>query len=102
MVPTEASLQVVRCARGEVGPASIRGGRRSAELGPVGALTFVFDPVKLAVSLTNATGIPYYSQHLPITVIRFVKNDSAICRYPCRFDGPPGRMLQTLAVARSG
>jgi hypothetical protein len=45
LVPTEASLQVVRCARGEVGSASIRGGRRRAELGPVGALTFVFDPV---------------------------------------------------------
>ena len=44
-VPTEASLQVVRCARGEVGEALIRGGRRSVELGPVGALTFVFDPV---------------------------------------------------------
>jgi hypothetical protein len=45
VVPTEASLQVVRCARGELGPASIRGGRRRAELGPVGALTFVFDPL---------------------------------------------------------
>jgi hypothetical protein len=44
-VPTEASLQVVRCARGEVGHALIRGGRRSVELGPVGALTFVFDPL---------------------------------------------------------
>ena len=44
-VPTEASLQVVRCARGEVGQALIRGGRRSVELGPVGALTFVFDPL---------------------------------------------------------
>src|SRR5690349_13951623 len=30
--------------------------------------TFVFDPVKLAASLTTATGIPYDSQHLPITV----------------------------------
>ena len=45
LVPTEASLQVVRCARGEVGNAYIRGGRRRVELGPVGALTFVFDPV---------------------------------------------------------
>lgn len=45
LVPTEASLQVVRCARGEVGHALIRGGRRSVELGPVGALTFVFDPL---------------------------------------------------------
>ncbi len=40
--------------------------------------TYVFDPVKLAASLTTATGLPYDSQHLPITVIRFVKNDSAI------------------------
>jgi hypothetical protein len=45
LVPTEASLQVVRCARGEVGAAYIRGGRRRVDLGPVGALTFVFDPV---------------------------------------------------------
>jgi hypothetical protein len=44
-VPTEASLQVVRCARGEVGAVYIRRGRRRAELGPVGALTFVFDPL---------------------------------------------------------
>jgi hypothetical protein len=43
---TEASLQIVRCARGEVGTAPIRGGRRSVELGPVGALTFFLDPEK--------------------------------------------------------
>jgi len=40
--------------------------------------SYVFDPVKLAASLTTATGIPFDSQHLPITVIRFVKGDSAI------------------------
>jgi dipeptidyl-peptidase 4 len=40
--------------------------------------TYVFDPVKLAASLTTATGLPYDSQHLPINVIRFVKNDSTI------------------------
>jgi len=40
--------------------------------------TYVFDPVKLAASLTTATGIPYDSQHLPITAIRFVKNDASI------------------------
>jgi hypothetical protein len=45
VVPTEASLQVVRCARGEVGDAYIRGGRRRVELGAVGALAFAFDPV---------------------------------------------------------
>ena len=38
----------------------------------------VFDPVKLAAQLTAATGLPYDSQHLPITTIRFVKNDASI------------------------
>jgi hypothetical protein len=40
---TEASMQVVRCARGETGVAQIRGGRRHVPLGPVGALAFLFD-----------------------------------------------------------
>ena len=40
--------------------------------------TQVFDPVKLAAQLTTATGLPYDSQHLPITTIRFVKNDTTI------------------------
>ena len=40
--------------------------------------TFVFDPVKLASQLTVATGLPYDSQHLPITTIRFLKNDTTI------------------------
>ena len=42
-VPTEASLMAARCALGETGPATIRGGRRTIELGPVGALAFLFD-----------------------------------------------------------
>lgn len=42
-VPTEASLQPVRCARGETGEAEIRGGLRRVELGPVGALAFFFE-----------------------------------------------------------
>jgi hypothetical protein len=57
-VPTEASLQVVRCARGEVGQTPIRRGRRHVELGPVGALTFFFDPQVAppeALPLTHAT-----------------------------------------------
>jgi len=37
-----------------------------------------FDPAALAAALTTATGIPYDGQHLPITVIRFVKNEGAI------------------------
>ena len=49
-VPTEASLMAVRCARGERGTVPIRGGRRSVELTPLGALTFFFDPVAAANS----------------------------------------------------
>ncbi len=40
--------------------------------------SMVFDPARLAASLTTATGLPYDSQHLPITVIRFVKNEGSI------------------------
>jgi hypothetical protein len=43
IVPTEASLQAVLCARGETGTAEIRDGRRRVELGPLGALAFFFD-----------------------------------------------------------
>jgi hypothetical protein len=50
VVPTEASLQAVRCARGERGQTSIRGGRRVVQLTPLGALTFFFDPVKTVAS----------------------------------------------------
>jgi hypothetical protein len=42
-VPTEASLQAVRCARGETGDVPIREGRRHVRLGPIGALTFFYD-----------------------------------------------------------
>jgi len=38
----------------------------------------VFDPTRLASALTTATGLPYDGQHLPITVIRFVNNESSI------------------------
>lgn len=49
VVPTEASVMAVRCARGETGTAEIRGGRRTVQLTPLGALTFYFDPA-LAVA----------------------------------------------------
>jgi hypothetical protein len=49
-VPTEASMMAVRCARGERGTVEIRGGRRTVELTPLGALTFFFDPVAAANS----------------------------------------------------
>src|SRR5882757_6535854 len=40
--------------------------------------SMVYDPIKLAAALTSATGLPYDSQHLPITTIRFVKGEQAI------------------------
>jgi hypothetical protein len=45
-VPTEASAQALRCARGAFGQTTIRRGRRTVLLSPLGALTFFFDPVK--------------------------------------------------------
>lgn len=44
LVPTEASAQAIRCARGEIGWTAIRNGRRSVLLSPIGALSFYFDP----------------------------------------------------------
>ena len=38
----------------------------------------VYDPTKLAAALTTATGLPYDSQHLGITTIRFVKGEQSI------------------------
>ncbi len=57
LVPTEASRQVVRCARGEVGHAYIRRGRRRVELGPLGALAFVFDLLAAADALPLARAV---------------------------------------------
>jgi hypothetical protein len=61
VVPTEASAQAVACARGAYGTGTIRQGRRTVPLGPVGALTFVFDPraalahaVPMAVAVRDA------------------------------------------------
>ena len=57
IVPTEASLQVVRAARGETGEHLIRGGRRRVELGPMGALAFFFDPATSAGLLPLAEAV---------------------------------------------
>ena len=54
---TEASLQMVRCARGAIGEASIRGGLRTVELGPAGALAFCFDLVRAAAELPLARAV---------------------------------------------
>ena len=54
---TEASAQIVRCARGELGEAVIRGGRRTVPLGPVGALAFYFDLDAAAGELPLAAAV---------------------------------------------
>jgi hypothetical protein len=63
-VPTEASAQALACFRGGIGETTIRQGRRTVELSPVGALTFYFDVAKaiwsaarLAAAVIDATGI---------------------------------------------
>jgi hypothetical protein len=54
---TEASLQVVRCARGETGEVPIRDGRRRVSLSPVGALAFCFDLTAAARELPLARAV---------------------------------------------
>jgi hypothetical protein len=57
-IPTEASAQAVRCARGEIGSTTIRGGRRTVMLSPIGALTFYFDPpIALATAAPLARAV---------------------------------------------
>jgi hypothetical protein len=51
LIPTEASLQAARCARGETGEVPIRDGRMHVQLGPVGALALFFD---VAVAVREA------------------------------------------------
>jgi hypothetical protein len=51
LIPTEASAMALRCAHGEQGRATIRGGRRSVQLTRAGGLLFFFDPL---VALTSA------------------------------------------------
>ena len=63
-VPTEASAQALRCFRGERGTSSIRAGRRTVELSPMGAATIYFDPAaalasaaRLAKAVIDSGGI---------------------------------------------
>jgi hypothetical protein len=57
-VPTEASAQALACARGARGRAEIRGGRRTVERTPVGAITFYFDaPAAVAAAAPLARAV---------------------------------------------
>jgi len=54
-------------------------GKRFVMVDPVKRTkTLVFDPAKMAAMLTTLTRIPYDAQHLPISTIRFINNDTAI------------------------
>ena len=71
VVPTEASAQALRCFHGEIGPSTIRQGRRTVELSPAGALTFYFDPVaalgsaaRLAAAVTDARNLDHANEIL--------------------------------------
>ncbi|MBB4662498.1 DUF1152 domain-containing protein [Conexibacter arvalis] len=55
VVPTEASAQAVACARGAWGPLPIRGGRRTVQRTPTGAMTFYFDPAAAIASASRCT-----------------------------------------------
>jgi hypothetical protein len=70
-VPTEASAQALRCFRGETGTVTIRQGRRTVELSPLGALTFYFDvpaavgsAARLAAAVTDARDLDHANELL--------------------------------------
>jgi hypothetical protein len=63
-VPTEASAQAIRCARGDTGTAAIRDGHRTVPLSPLGGTIVYFDPTaaldstaRLARDLLPATSL---------------------------------------------
>jgi hypothetical protein len=64
VVPTEASAQALRCFRGERGTATIRGGRRTVELSPIGATTIYFDPEAAIGSAARLAAAVYDAQSL--------------------------------------
>jgi hypothetical protein len=70
-VPTEASAQALRCFHGAIGEATIRRGRRTVELSPVGALTFYFDvtaavgsAARLAAAVADARDLEHGNEIL--------------------------------------
>jgi hypothetical protein len=76
-VPTEASAQALRCFHGETGQATIRRGRRTVELSPVGALTFYFDvtaavgsAARLAAAVADAGDLDHANEILRSRGIR--------------------------------
>jgi hypothetical protein len=76
-IPTEASAQALRCFHGETGHATIRQGRRTVELSPVGALTFYFDvaaaassAARLAAAVSSARDLEHANELLRALGVR--------------------------------
>jgi hypothetical protein len=76
-IPTEASAQALRCFHGERGQATIRQGRRTVELSPVGALTFYFDvtaavgsAARLAAAVADARDLDHANELLHALGVR--------------------------------
>jgi hypothetical protein len=76
-IPTEASAQALRCFHGETGQATIRQGRRTVELSPVGALTFYFDvsaavrsAARLAAAVSSARDLDHANELLRALGVR--------------------------------
>jgi hypothetical protein len=76
-VPTEASAQALRCFHGAIGEATIRRGRRTVELSPVGALTFYFDvtaavgsAARLAAAVADARDLEHGNEILRALGVR--------------------------------
>jgi hypothetical protein len=93
VVPTEASLQAVRCARGERGTATIRSGRRMVPLTPLGALTVLLDPARahesafpLAHAVRDSESIEEAHQALAAIGVR---SELALERARARGEDPP-------------
>ncbi len=59
-VPTEASAMGLRCAGGETGVTTIRGGLRTVQLTPAGGLVFFFDPL---IALRSAARCAVLVEH---------------------------------------
>lgn len=76
-VPTEASAQALRCFAGEHGTATIRAGRRSVQLSPLGAVTIYFDveialatTARLAAAVREAEGLEHGNELLHALGVR--------------------------------
>jgi hypothetical protein len=77
LVPTEASAQALRCFRGERGTATIRDGRRTVPLSPLGAMTIYFEvpaalrsAARLAAAVRDAEDLEHANELLHALGVR--------------------------------